>query len=68
MALVRKRVYSQGLTIESGMGKKELQKILSAGEGRIGAASQQVNHFVNRAKKWGDKYPEAKEYCPPSIL
>jgi len=41
---------------------------LSAGEVRIGAASKQVDHFISRANKWGDKYPEAKEYTPPSIL
>jgi adenylosuccinate lyase len=51
-----------------GMKKEDLQDILSAGEGRIGAASKQVEHFINRANKWGDKYPEAKEYAPPSIL
>jgi adenylosuccinate lyase len=51
-----------------GMKKEDLQDILSAGEGRIGAAGKQVEHFINRANKWGDKYPEAKEYAPPSIL
>ncbi len=51
-----------------GMKKNDLQKILSAGEQRVGAAREQVEHFINRAKNWGHKYPEAKEYCPPSIL
>ena len=51
-----------------GMKKKDLQVIVSDGEGRIGAARQQVEHFIQRAKKRGDKYPEAKEYSPPSIL
>ena len=51
-----------------GMKKEDLLDILSAGEGRIGAAGKQVEHFINRANKWGDKYPEAKEYTPPSIL
>ena len=51
-----------------GMEKEALQDILSAGEVRIGAASKQVDHFISRANKWGDKYPEAKEYTPPSIL
>ena len=51
-----------------GMKKQELEKILSEGEGRIGAAGEQVDQFVKRAKKWGDKYPEAKQYSPQSIL
>ena len=51
-----------------GMKKEALQDILYAGEGRIGAASKQVEHFISKANKWGDKYPEAKEYTPPSIL
>jgi len=37
------------------MKKEDLQDILSAGEGRIGAAGEQVEHFINRANKWGDK-------------
>ena len=51
-----------------GMKKRELEKILSEGEGRIGAAGEQVDQFVKRAQKWGDKYPEAKQYSPQSIL
>ena len=51
-----------------GLGEKELQNLLEAGEGRIGAARQQVAHFVKRANKWAEKYPEAKSYSPPSIL
>ena len=51
-----------------GLKKKNLQEILSAGEGRIGSARQQVEHFIARAKKWGEKYPESKDYSPPSIL
>ncbi len=54
--------------VRVGMKKNDLQKILSAGEQRVGAAREQVEHFINRAKNWGHKYPEAKEYCPPSIL
>ena len=51
-----------------GMKKQELEKILSEGEGRIGGAGKQVDQFVKRAQKWGDKYPEAKQYSPHSIL
>ena len=43
-----------------GLGEKELQNLLEAGEGKIGAARQQVAHFVKRANKWAEKYPEAK--------
>jgi len=51
-----------------GLTEKDLLDLLSAGKGKIGAAKEQVEHFINRANKWGDKYPEARDYSPPSIL
>ena len=51
-----------------GLKKNDLQKILKDGESRIGAAKEQVSSFVERARKWGVKFPDAKDYCPPSIL
>ena len=51
-----------------GLKKNDLQKILKDGETRIGAAKEQVSSFVERARKWGVKFPEAKDYSPPSIL
>jgi adenylosuccinate lyase len=51
-----------------GLKKNDLQKILKDGESRIGAAKEQVSYFVERARKWGVKFPEAKDYSPPSIL
>ncbi len=51
-----------------GLKKNDLQKILKDGESRIGAAKEQVSSFVERARKWGVKFPEAKDYSPPSIL
>jgi len=46
----------------------QLKKIIKEGEGKIGAAVQQVDQFVKKARSWANKYPEAKEYSPPSIL
>jgi len=46
----------------------QLQQIIKEGEGKIGAAVQQVEQFVKKARSWAEKYPEAKEYSPPSIL
>jgi adenylosuccinate lyase len=46
----------------------QLKQIIKEGEGKIGAAVQQVDQFVKKARSWADKYPEAKEYSPPSIL
>jgi adenylosuccinate lyase len=46
----------------------QLKQIIKDGEGKIGAAVQQVDQFVKKARSWADKYPEAKEYSPPSIL
>jgi len=54
--------------IRVGLKKNDLQKILKDGEARIGAAKEQVSSFVERARKWGVKFPEAKDYSPPSIL
>ena len=51
-----------------GLKKTDLQKILKDGQGRIGAAKAQVCSFVERARKWGVKFPDAKDYNPPSIL
>ena len=51
-----------------GLKIKELRKIIKDGESRIGAAKSQVDWFLERSRKWGEKFPEAKEYSPPSIL
>lgn len=51
-----------------GMSKADLLRILKEGHGRIGVSKQQVELFVKRARRWGDKYPEAKSYRPPPIL
>ncbi len=51
-----------------GLKIKELKKILKDGESRLGSAKSQVDSFVARSRKWGDRFPEAKEYSPPSIL
>ena len=48
--------------------EKDLEKILLDGESRIGSAKSQVDSFVERSRKWGKKFPDAKAYSPPSIL
>ncbi len=51
-----------------GLKEKDLEKILLDGESRIGSAKSQVDSFVERSRKWGKKFPDAKAYSPPSIL
>jgi len=51
-----------------GLKKKELEKIIKDGEQRIGSARTQVESFVTKARKWGVKFPDAKNYSAPSIL
>jgi adenylosuccinate lyase len=51
-----------------GLKEKDLEKILLDGESRIGSAKSQVDSFVERSRKWGKKFPDAKVYSPPSIL
>ncbi|OUU41250.1 MAG: adenylosuccinate lyase [Verrucomicrobia bacterium TMED56] len=45
-----------------------LKKILKEGERNIGAAQQQVDHFIKRVASWEVRYPEAKNYTPPNLL
>ena len=51
-----------------GLGIRSIRKILKQGENGVGAADQQVEHFVKRSVSWGRKFPEAKKYAPPKIL
>ena len=51
-----------------GLGIRTIRKILKQGENGVGAADQQVEHFVKRSVSWGRKFPEAKKYAPPKIL
>ena len=46
----------------------QLQQIIKDGEAKVGAAAEQVDHFVKKARSWADKYPESKDYQPASIL
>ena len=51
-----------------GLGIRTIRKILKQGENGVGAADEQVEHFVKRSVSWGRKFPEAKKYAPPKIL
>ena len=51
-----------------GLKARALKNLLKEGEKRIGAASAQVDHFVELARSWGDRYPGSREYSPPDIL
>ena len=51
-----------------GMKIRSLQALVKEGEARLGASSEQVDHFVKRAHSWGERHPDAKSYSPPQIL
>ena len=47
---------------------EKLEALVKQGESRLGASNDQVTHFVKKADSWGNKYPDARNYRPPSIL
>ena len=47
---------------------EKLEALVKQGESRLGASNDQVAHFVKKADSWGNKYPDARNYRPPSIL
>lgn len=51
-----------------GLKARSIQALIKAGEKKIGAAESQVEQFVQRARKWGERYPDSKNYRPPVIL
>ena len=51
-----------------GLRISELRKIIKLGEQNVGAANEQVEHFLKSVKSWTSRYPEAKSYSPASIL
>ena len=51
-----------------GMKIRSLQALVKEGEARLGASSEQVDHFVKRSHSWGERHPDAKSYSPPQIL
>jgi adenylosuccinate lyase len=51
-----------------GLSVEAIDLLLSEGETRVGAAVRQVDVFLERAKSWGERYPDAAEYKPASIL
>ena len=51
-----------------GLKIKDLRKIIKEGDKAVGAAHQQVEHFIKRVQTWSARYPKAKTYSPESIL
>ena len=51
-----------------GLKARAIQSLIKEGEKKIGAAEAQVDQFVKRARSWGERYPDSKDYQPPVIL
>ena len=51
-----------------GLKVRAIQSLIKEGEKKIGAAEAQVDQFVKRARSWGERYPDSKDYRPPVIL
>ena len=51
-----------------GLKAREIQTLIKQGEMKVGAAETQVDQFVERARSWGERYPDSKNYRPPVIL
>ena len=51
-----------------GLSATVIKKLVKEGGKRLGAAEAQVDQFVVRARSWGERYPDSKEYRPPVIL
>ena len=51
-----------------GLKARAIQNLIKEGEKKIGAAEAQVDQFVKRARSWGERYPDSKDYRPPVIL
>ena len=51
-----------------GLSQEEIGALLAQGSTRYGAAARQTESFLERARNWGERYPEAAQYHPSSIL
>ena len=51
-----------------GLKARAIQTLIKEGEMKVGAAEAQVDQFVERARSWGERYPDSKNYRPPVIL
>jgi adenylosuccinate lyase len=51
-----------------GLSVEAIDLLISEGETRVGAAVHQVEGFLERAKSWGERYPDAAEFKPACIL
>ena len=43
-----------------GLKIKDLRKIIKEGDKAVGAAHQQVEHFIKRVQTWSARYPKSK--------
>ena len=51
-----------------GLSIDELNDIIARGEELVGNAKIQVENFTDQVNSWLEKYPDAKDYNPGSIL
>ena len=51
-----------------GLSAETIGSLLAEGESRVGAASRQVDVFIEHSKSWAERYPEAADYKPAAIL
>ncbi|MFP6886869.1 MAG: adenylosuccinate lyase, partial [Opitutales bacterium] len=51
-----------------GLSAETIDSLLAEGESRVGAASRQVDVFIEHSKSWAERYPEAADYKPAAIL
>ena len=51
-----------------GLKLSDLRNLIKQGEANVGAAHNQVDHFLKKVKSWATRYPDASRYQPASIL
>ena len=51
-----------------GLKLSDLRNLIKKGEANVGAAHNQVDHFLKKVKSWATRYPDASRYQPASIL
>ena len=51
-----------------GLSREKLQKVFNEKAGEDGTANRQVDLFTDKVRLWDQKFPDAKNYTPGSIL
>jgi adenylosuccinate lyase len=51
-----------------GLSREKLQKVFNEKAGEVGTANRQVDLFTDKVRLWDQKFPDAKNYTPGSIL